>query len=181
MMVDRKKTNHGIIIPYSDKGRCTSMGFIGNLVGAGQGVGSHGGCGGHIAIFLGAFNVPSSQPFMSASVLLLTLSLTVSVPIFLLPSCLDPPSLLQPSSISYCPCEPCPRSSHGTAIEHDEPCPFPSLLSSMHLLLSLLSFICGDYTPTPRWWLIWHLREYSRSLRHRKLISMAFSLDVDTG
>ncbi len=49
-----------------------------------DGVGSHEGHGGCISIFLGAFDVPSSHLFMFTSVLLSMLSLTVSIPIFLL-------------------------------------------------------------------------------------------------
>ncbi len=135
----------------------------------GDRVGSHRGCGGHTAIFLGAFDVPSCHPFMPISLWLSLPSLTVNVPIFLLLSCSDSPTLSQPSCISYCSCEPCPRSSHGPAIDHDEPCPLPLSLFSLRLLL-LLSFICGNYTPAPRWRPIWHLWEYSKSLRRRKLM-----------
>lgn len=135
-----------------------------------DGVGSRGGRGGCTAIFLGAFDAPSSRLFMPTSMLLSSPSLTASIPIFLLPSRLDAPTLPQSSCVSYCLCKPFPESSHGTATEHDDPCPLPLSLSSMGSSLSLSLFVCRNYARTLRWRLIWHLREYSRLFRRRKLV-----------
>ncbi len=100
-------------------------------------VGSSGLRGSHVATILGAFGAPSIRPPMPQrscpSLSLPVVGIPMSVP----PCCSNPPALLQSSSIVSCPCEPCPTSSHGPAIEPDEHCPWPWSLSLMHPSWSL--------------------------------------------